>query len=119
MAKASVEKLNRKKLQVKAPTRGKVPAKKTDAEKKGPSASTIAHRRLLVVLGGLVKYGTLEQQEKAASDLSAVAVRLIAGAEKMSEEAVRAYIAQPPSRFLPTGYKNLKEHGMPVKDALH
>ena len=120
MSKASVEKLNRKKLDAngKKTAKAKAPAKKA-VSAKGPSPESLAHRRLLVVLGGLVKYGSLEQQEKAAADLSGVAVKLIAAGEKMSEDAVRAYLAQPPSRFLPTGYKNLKEHGTPVKDALH
>ena len=124
MAKASVEKLNRKKLQVKgsANSNKATTAKKT-AEKavpvKGPSPATLSHRRLLVILGAFVKYGSVEQQEKAAADLSPIAMRLIVANEKMGEKEVSEYLSNPPSRFLPLGYKNFREHGTPVKDALH
>lgn len=127
MAKTAViEKLNRKaldgkkstKIQAKVITKEKAPAPKA-APAKGPSLDTLAHRRLLVVLGAIDKYGSVQEKTKAAADLTPVAVRLIVANEKMGEKEVSEYLSNPPSRFLPLGYKNLGEHGTSVKDALH
>lgn len=130
MAKTAViEKLNRKALDGKKVTKAQAkvtaPALKAKAEKKapakkeGPSPETRLHRQLLIAVQGIDQYGSVEQKQQAVASLAPIAVKVIAQGEKMAEKEVSEYLANPPSRFLPTGYKNLREHGTPVKDALH
>ncbi len=129
-----VEKLNRKKLATSPKTespfvekvldpkvgsaKGKALAPKAKAEKKAKAdaknPATIAHRRLLIAVSALVKYGSPEQMEAAARNLLDVAVKVA----EPKESGFRAYFEEAPSRLLPSAYKEWTQNGKAQKGAL-
>jgi hypothetical protein len=126
--KASVEKLNRTRLsslvttrkapapKVKAETPAQTkaaPEKKAKAEKKAPAR--IGHRRLLIAVGSIVKFGDDTECEKAARLLLDAAAKL---GEQNGEKGFREYFEQAPSRLLPTAYVQWRKDGTAAKGAL-